>query len=74
MAGPPRSEHDAAESAQRAGAAKYADSPLLYCSSRVVKTKSNIVDRPEELRFDAAPGLKPYHIDIDLRALREAWL
>jgi hypothetical protein len=40
MAGPPRSEHDAAESAKRAGMAKYGDSLLLYCFSRVVKTQS----------------------------------
>ena len=45
MAGPPRSEHDAAESAKRAGMAKYADSLLLYCSSRVVKTKRIILNR-----------------------------
>jgi hypothetical protein len=45
MAAPPRSEHDAAESAKRAGMAKYGDSLLLYCSSRVVKTKNIIVDR-----------------------------
>src|ERR1700730_9160137 len=35
-----RSEHDAAESAKRAGVAKYGDSLLLYCFSRVVKTQS----------------------------------
>jgi len=45
MAGPPRSEPDAAGSAKRAGMAKYADSLLLYCFSRVVKTQSVIVDR-----------------------------
>ena len=45
MAGPPGSEQDAARSAKRAGMAKYADSLLLYCSSRVGKTKSIMVDR-----------------------------
>ena len=40
MARPPRSEHDAAESAKRAGMAKYGDSLLLYCFSRVVKNQS----------------------------------